>query len=61
LEQKIGISKAAAIITGVMLLAMGGIAFFSGMNAVGAVILVCIGLVGVVGGLMGKFEEEGEN
>ena len=61
MEQKASISKAAAIITGVMLLVMGGIAFLSGMNAVGAAILVCIGLVGVVGGFMGKFEEKGEN
>ena len=61
MEQKASISKAAAIITGVMLLVMGGIAFICQMNVVGSTLLVCIGLIGIVGGLMGKFENEGEN
>ena len=61
LEQKLRLSKATIIITGVMLLIMGGIAFISQMNAVGSTLLVCIGLIGIVGGFMGKFEEKGEN
>ena len=60
MEQKLAISKTAAIIVGLMFLIMGGVAFLVKLNVVGSIILVGIGLllVGIIGGVIGKFEEK---
>ena len=58
MEQKSAVSKTAAIIVGLMFLIMGGVAFLVKLNVVGSVILVAIGLVGIIGGMIGKFEEK---
>jgi len=60
MEQKSSISKSTAIIMGIMLLMMGGIALIIKMNLVGSVLLLIIGIIGIVGGFIGKFEEKDE-
>jgi len=39
---------------------MGGIALIIKMNLVGSVLLLIIGIIGIVGGFIGKFEEKDE-
>lgn len=60
MEQKSVISKSTATVVGLMFLIMGGVAFLVKLNVVGSIILVGIGLVGIVGGVIGKFKEEDE-
>lgn len=58
MNQKLAISKATTIIMGIMFLIMGAVAFLCKLNMVCSILLVIIGIIGIVGGLIGKFEEK---
>ena len=52
------LSKSVIIIMGIMMTVMGGVAIITNLNIVGAVILVMVGIIGIVGGVIGSFEEK---
>ena len=58
MDQTAQISKKTAIFAGFMFLIMGGLAFLVEMNIVGVILLVGLGIIGIVGGMRGTFEEK---
>jgi len=58
MKEKSPVSRTMTVIMGVMFLAMGAIAFVCNLNMVGATMLVIIGIIGIVGGIKGSFEEK---
>ena len=52
------LSKSVIIIMGIMMTVMGGVAIITNLNIVGAVILVMVGIIGIVGGVIGSFEKK---
>ena len=52
------LSKTTTLITGVMFLIMGVVALLVKMNLIGSILLVAIGITGIVGAILGKFEDE---
>ncbi|MFC1957994.1 hypothetical protein ACFLVQ_00295 [Chloroflexota bacterium] len=58
MDQKQKLSKTTTIIMGAMFLIMGAVAFLVQLNVLGSTLLVAIGITGIVGAVMGKFEDK---
>ena len=58
MEQKQSLSKATATFMGVSLSIMGVVAILVELNTLGSILLITIGITGIAGGIMGKFEEK---
>ncbi len=57
MEDKRG-SKLKLILVGVMLIVMGGVAYITNLHPVGAVVLITVGMIGIIGGTVGSREKE---
>ena len=58
MEQKRQLSKSTTLILGAMFLIMGVTTLIMKLNIVGSILLVVIGITGIVGAILGKFEDE---
>ena len=61
MEQKQTLSKTTTIIAGVMCLTIGVITLLIKLNLLGSILLVVIGITGIVGAILGKFEDKSPN
>ncbi len=61
MQQKAKLSKPITLVMGVLFLAMAALAIYMKMSIVGSVILILIGIIGIVGTIIGKFEDGEQN
>jgi len=61
MEQKRRLSRITTIIIGVMFLIMGVITLTLKLNMLGSILLIVIGITGIAGAILGKFEDYEQN
>jgi hypothetical protein len=52
--------RSLVVISGVLFIAIGAVAYITGLNIVGAVVLVFMGIIGIVAGVRGYWERRDE-
>lgn len=58
MEQTSRLSTSIIFIMGIMMLVVGTLAIITHLDMVGAVILIIVGIIGIVGGLIDLFEKK---